>query len=275
MSRRTVGPVRFFDEIDSTNRYLADEARAGAPSGLVAVAQFQTAGRGRLERRWEAPPGANLLMSVLLRPTALGTSDGAGTVSPHGLTIAMALAAADACNELAGIDPGLKWPNDLVVSSDLDNLLPDHSKSDSHELKLAGILTEILGGKDGIALVIGIGLNIGWPPPEPPEPEMQGATSISRLIDQPPDTDSVSGVLLDDLDRRVSDLVLEGGAGRQAEEYRRRCVTLGRSVTVEEVSGSIAGNAVGLTEEGHLIVETPSGRREVTAGDVVHLRHRY
>ena len=60
--------VRRFDSIDSTNRYLLDEARAGAPEGVVAVADHQTAGRGRLGRSWEAPPGANLLLSVLLRP---------------------------------------------------------------------------------------------------------------------------------------------------------------------------------------------------------------
>ncbi|MBV8236357.1 MAG: biotin--[acetyl-CoA-carboxylase] ligase, partial [Acidimicrobiia bacterium] len=65
--------VRRFDELDSTNRYLIDEARAGAPEGVVAVADRQTAGRGRLDRSWEAPPGSALLLSVLLRPDLLPT----------------------------------------------------------------------------------------------------------------------------------------------------------------------------------------------------------
>jgi BirA family transcriptional regulator, biotin operon repressor / biotin---[acetyl-CoA-carboxylase] ligase len=60
--------IRRFDTIDSTNRYLVEEARAGAPEGVVVVAAHQTAGRGRLGRRWEAPAGTNLLLSVLLRP---------------------------------------------------------------------------------------------------------------------------------------------------------------------------------------------------------------
>src|ERR1700686_1291505 len=77
--------VRRFAELDSTNRYLLDEARAGAAEGLVAMADHQTAGRGRLGRRWEAPPGANLLVSVLLRPTL-------PTEELHLCTVAMALA---------------------------------------------------------------------------------------------------------------------------------------------------------------------------------------
>ena len=57
-----------FDEIDSTNRWVAEQARSGVPAGLVAVADHQTAGRGRLGRTWTAPPGSSLLMSILLRP---------------------------------------------------------------------------------------------------------------------------------------------------------------------------------------------------------------
>src|SRR5579864_9639914 len=79
------GPIRRFAEIDSTNRYVLDEARAGAPEGMVAVGDYQSAGRGRLGRRWEAPSGSNLLMSVLLRPTV--------TVDElHLCTVAVALA---------------------------------------------------------------------------------------------------------------------------------------------------------------------------------------
>ncbi len=81
---QALGPVRRFDEIDSTNRYLADEARAGAAHGLVAVARHQTAGRGRLGRRWEAPPGTNLLVSILLRPSDLRPSREASVPRPSG-----------------------------------------------------------------------------------------------------------------------------------------------------------------------------------------------
>src|SRR5213078_4741069 len=111
--------VRRHAELDSTNRLAADLARAGAPEGVVVVADHQTAGRGRLGRTWVAPPGSSVLMSVVLRPT----------VAPerrHVVTLALALAARDACVEVTGVMPDLKWPNDLLVT----------------ERKLAGILAE-------------------------------------------------------------------------------------------------------------------------------------
>ena len=92
--------VRPFAEIDSTNTYVRSEARLGAPEGLVAVAEHQTAGRGRLDRRWESPPGSSLLMSVLFRPV----------IDPgelHLCTAAVALAAVQACREVAGVDPSV------------------------------------------------------------------------------------------------------------------------------------------------------------------------
>src|SRR6185437_4492198 len=92
--------VRRFAEIDSTNRYVLDEARQGAPAGLVAVADHQTAGRGRFDRRWEAPPGSSLLVSVLVRPAAPG--DGS-----HQVVMAVALALAQAVDDVAGVTPEL------------------------------------------------------------------------------------------------------------------------------------------------------------------------
>src|SRR2546423_7667400 len=104
----TFADVRRFAELDSTNRHALELARQGVPEGLVVVADHQTAGRGRLGRSWEAPPGSSLLMSMLLRPS----------LAPerlHLTTVAVALAAADACEEEAGFRPALKRPNDLVV----------------------------------------------------------------------------------------------------------------------------------------------------------------
>ena len=111
--------VRRHADLDSTNRQAADLARAGAPEGVVVVADHQTAGRGRLGRVWDAPPGSSLLMTVLLRPAL-------DAARLHLVTMAVALAAADACAEVAGFVPELKWPNDLVVQ----------------DRKLAGILAE-------------------------------------------------------------------------------------------------------------------------------------
>ena len=127
--------VRRFATIDSTNTWVMAAARSGAAEGLVAVADHQTAGRGRLGRVWEAPAGANLLMTVLLRPEA--------GVPLHLALAAVALAGRDAC---APVVPGIKWPNDLV---------------DAADRKLAGVLAETDGAG---AVAVGIGLNVGWAP---------------------------------------------------------------------------------------------------------------
>ena len=125
--------IRWYAEVDSTNRVLADLARAGAPDGVVVGAEHQTAGRGRRGRTWEAPPGASLLVSVLLRP------------APALVTLAAGLAAAGACEAVAGVTVGLKWPNDLMVG----------------EAKVGGILAEAVAG----AAVVGLGVNLAWAPP--------------------------------------------------------------------------------------------------------------
>jgi BirA family biotin operon repressor/biotin-[acetyl-CoA-carboxylase] ligase len=130
--------VRRFETIDSTNTWVLGAAREGAPEGLVAVADHQTAGRGRLGRVWEAPAGANLLLTVLLRPSE---------VSYRSLAV-VALAARDACTAVAGLTPDLKWPNDLVVEG---------------RGKLAGVLAETDGAG---AVAVGIGLNVAWAPPD-------------------------------------------------------------------------------------------------------------
>ena len=123
--------MRWFDVIDSTNRYLLECAAAGAGEGMVAVADEQTAGRGRLGRTWVAPPGSALLVSVLLRPQL-------APERVHLLTLASALALIDA---LPGTDARLKWPNDVVVD----------------DRKLAGILAEANGRG---AIVVGMGVNV-------------------------------------------------------------------------------------------------------------------
>jgi BirA family biotin operon repressor/biotin-[acetyl-CoA-carboxylase] ligase len=132
------GQVSQWSSIDSTNDWLMDQAANGAPEGLVALADHQRAGRGRLGRSWTAPPGSSLLMSVLLRPA----------LEPprfHLLSTALGLAARSACELVGGVAPGLKWPNDLVFG----------------EAKLAGILAET----DGSAVVVGLGLNVSSAPP--------------------------------------------------------------------------------------------------------------
>lgn len=136
--------VRWFAELDSTNRLAAELARAGAADGLVVGADQQTAGRGRRGRTWESRSGSALLVSVLLRP------------APALVTLAAGVAAADACEAVAGVRVELKWPNDLLVGDG----------------KVGGILSEMVGD----AAVVGLGLNLGWAP--------DGAAALGADVDR-------------------------------------------------------------------------------------------
>jgi BirA family biotin operon repressor/biotin-[acetyl-CoA-carboxylase] ligase len=236
--------IHRLEEVDSTNTYVRDRARHGAAAGLVAVADHQTAGRGRLDRRWESPPGANLLASVLLRPDIDGRD-------VHLCAGAVALAGADACREVAGVEPVLKWPNDLLLGG----------------AKLAGVLAEAeFAGSSLTAVVVGIGINVVWP--GPPEAggtcldDVGGATQPMVLLDH----------LLSALEPRCA--LLEESTGRRAlaDEVRRHCGTLGQQVRVTLAGEEITGRASAIDDAGRLVVATTAGPRAVSAGDVVHLR---
>ena len=217
-----------------------DEARAGAPEGLVVVADFQRHGRGRRGRTWEAEPGSSLLVSVLLRP---------GLVSArlHLAVAVVALAAGDACSEVAGFRPALKWPNDLVAED----------AEDAEDAKVAGVLAEV----DGDAVVAGLGLNVAashrWPP---------GAAAVEQLAGRPVDRDALLAAFLHSLDARYGDWP------GVASSYRQACDTLGRTVQVDLGDEVFVGTAADVSDEGHLLVDVGACLRTVAAGDVVHLR---
>jgi BirA family transcriptional regulator, biotin operon repressor / biotin---[acetyl-CoA-carboxylase] ligase len=239
--------VHRLDEVGSTNTYVLDRARLGAPAGLVAVADHQTAGRGRLDRRWESPPGANLLASILLRP-------GCDGVDVHLCAGAVALAGADACREAAGVEPVLKWPNDLLLDG----------------AKLAGVLAEAqFAGPSLTAVVVGIGINVAWP-----GPAEAGGTCLDDAggSAQPVDRQVLLDLLLGALGSRLALLEEAVGRGILADEVRRRCATIGQEVRVILSGEELTGRAAAIDDAGHLVVETASGPRTVSAGDVVHLR---
>ena len=238
--------IRHFEEIDSTNTYLMNEARHGAADGLVVVADHQSAGRGRLDRTWEAPPGASLLASILFRVT----------LPPERLylaTAAVAVAAHAACWDVAKVDVELKWPNDLLVGN----------------AKLAGILAEVLPDASGesFAVVVGIGLNLTWPGP----PGVNG-TSILEVSGTHVGRDQFLEAFLTQLGERKVQLHDDAGHLEIQREFLKRLSTIGQEVSVELATETIVGTAVGLTDHGFLIIESDTGVRELSAGDVIHLR---
>lgn len=264
-----VEPVRLA-EVDSTNRYAADAARAGAPEGLVVLADLQTAGRGRRGRRWSAPAASAVLCSFLFRPRL-----DAGDL--HLLPTLVGLAARRAClGAASGLDISLKWPNDLLVG----------------ERKLAGILSEVVPGAPaaelGPAVVVGVGINVTWPAAggggevgEVGEGfDIQTATSLAAESDgRQVDREAVATELVAAVNALYGGL-FAGAAGRPSRracmrlmsEYRSACSTIGSRVRVELIDEKFEGTALDVTDEGTLLVATRACVRTVDAGDVVHVR---
>lgn len=249
--------IRWVPETGSTNADLLAAAAAGAAEGLVLVADHQTAGRGRLDRSWVAPPGSSLLVSVLLRPT----------IAPDALfllTAAAGVASAEAAETVAGVRVGLKWPNDLVA---VGPPLADR--------KLSGVLAEssVTDGEVR-AVVVGMGLNVNWPA-ELPEDLAATATSLDHLAGHPVDREALLVAWLRRLDHWIG-AIEAGPDGRRSlvDQLRERSATLGRAVRVELASGVVEGEAVAIDEDGHLQVATAGSAEPlvVAVGDIVHLR---
>jgi BirA family biotin operon repressor/biotin-[acetyl-CoA-carboxylase] ligase len=226
--------VGFVDVVDSTNRAVLDRARAGEPEGVVLAADLQTAGRGRLDRTWEAEAGSGLLVSVLLRPVDLPPSRW------YLVTAGAALAARDACVEVAGSRPEIKWPNDLLVA----------------DRKLAGILAEVAAG----AVVVGMGMNVHSAP--------GGAACLDDAAGHRVGRTALMVAWLKALDRLARDW--DGVTAR----YQSECATVGRDVVVDQADGSrLWGRAEGIDEDGRLLVRGPDGvLKPLSVGDVTHVR---
>ncbi|TDC48485.1 biotin--[acetyl-CoA-carboxylase] ligase [Jiangella ureilytica] len=240
----------------STNADVAAAARDGAAEGYAVVAQHQSAGRGRLDRRWEAPPGTALAMSFLLRP------DDVPVARWPWLPLLAGVAVVEAVRLAAGVDAVLKWPNDVLLDGG----------------KLAGILTERVDTPAGPAAVVGIGLNVAQTADQLPP----GGVSMGVVTGEfEQDTDAVVlDAVGDRLAARYEGWRAAGGdplASGLAEDYTRRCDTLGRDVRAELPGGdAVEGLATGIDDSGRLLIATAAAGDPVAvgAGDVVHLRPR-
>ncbi len=241
--------VRWFAELGSTNTWLLEAAAAGCAEGTVVVADRQLAGRGRLGRVWTSEPGSGLLTSILFRP-ALGASE------LFSVAAAVTLSALDAVEAVAGVRAGANWPTDLVVD----------------DAKLTGVLSETSGvGSGRPAVVVGIGINVGWPMPGP-DAEALGATCLEGLSGRHIDRRELLEQMLDALAPRRPLLEEAEGRASLVRDLAGRTVTIGRAVRVELADASFSGIATELDDTGRLIVEGAAGRRVVSVGDVVHLR---
>src|SRR5487761_2022386 len=234
--------IEHFDEIDSTNTWVGAQALEGAAEGLVALAAFQSRGRGRRDRRWEAPAGSALLCSVLLRP-AVDLDD-----VQLGVAV-MALALRAALDRAAGLHADLKWPNDLLVG----------------KATVAGLLSEVVATDEGVALVVGLGVNLTSHP-------LTSSTSVRDASGVTLSARELLDTVLEEAGRRRA--LLDSAAGRDTlrAEYEGALATLGQRVRVSVVGADHIGHARRVDSAGRLVVEVDGVERTFSAGDVVHLR---
>jgi BirA family biotin operon repressor/biotin-[acetyl-CoA-carboxylase] ligase len=238
----------------STNDRCAQQARAGAPEGLLVVADSQTGGRGRMGRTWFSPAGQNLYFSLLLRPPVP-----APRLPPLTLIAGAAIGGVLAQVLAGSAHPRLKWPNDVEV--DVDGGPPR---------KLAGVLTEMATEREQIRhVVLGIGINVN----QPSFPaELEGrATSLALLSGRAHDRTRLLAALLDALEPAYDQALRDGGADGLARW--RTLAQLPRPCRVSRPQGDpLVGTAVDVDTEGALLVRDGAGHlQRVLSGELIPL----
>lgn len=230
------GPIAWhpsvFRETASTNDIADEAARAGAAEGFAVFAESQNRGRGRLNRRWESPPGRGLWFSALLRPPWKATEAGR-------LTAIAAVAVAETIEVMTGLESAIKWPNDVWLGG----------------RKVAGILTELRCTADRICYaVVGIGINVLQRPEDFPPELRTTATSIAIECDRPPHRADVAAGVLDRLANGC-----HGPFGPIRDRWIARCLTLGRTVEISSEGRAVRGFAESISAEGALMVRGIQG----------------
>ena len=219
----------------STQDVVRTAAWAGVPEGFCCVAGEQTAGRGRSGRAWVAPPDSALLTSLLLRRQG---------VVAAAIPLVAGLAVADAVCGLTGVDCRLKWPNDVLAGTG----------------KLAGILGEVEPG-GGIVLGVGLNLTVAAFPPDVP------GVSLDRVAGGVWGWDAVLAAFLAELGSRLRQ-VEAGGVRSLRDDWTARAAGLGGPVRAEVGGAVVEGTALGIEDDGALLVATDRGRVRLVAGEV-------
>ena len=228
-----LGEPRIDVETCESTQALLD---ASMTEGAIAVADHQSAGRGRLGRSWEAPPGTSLLCSVLLKPPP--------ERDPRELSLVAGVAVADALEMTIGLSVQIKWPNDVML----------------RRRKVAGILAELREG----AVVLGIGINVNQTRVDLPE----GAGSLRTLTGREYDREQLLTQVLEDLGRRYAAWVA-GGLDAVYEGLGARDFLRGRRVTVDGTSGTV----VKIARDGRLEIATGDHQIDtIESGEVTYER---
>ena len=238
--------IRVFEQTTSTNDVIEKLARDGVKEGVAVFAESQTKGRGRLGRKWISPTHKGLWFSLLLRPNLRPQE-------ATQLTVASATALRRAIHSETGLNPEIKWPNDILVRG----------------RKVAGILTEMSAELDRIQqIILGIGVNVNTSASEF-QPELRKlATSLKIESGKAISRADLATAILYELDCDYA-RVCAGGFTALADEWEAHCTTIGRNVTIQIGGRRLCGRAESLSDDGALLLRTEHGRLEpITGGDV-------
>ncbi len=233
------------NSLPSTNNTAKELYIHGAPHGTIVMAEEQTAGRGRMARKWISPPNKNILVSILLIPD----------IKPenvYALTLALALSSIDAIKRLCGFSAMIKWPNDIYLNNK----------------KLAGILTEFsIRGERPAYVILGMGMNVNWCPSEE-SGMLFTSTSLAKEAGVQVSRNSLIAEILKRFEHIYNDITVE-----RMDEFNRRCNSLslltGKMVSVDTGDDIVCGKVVGLDYDGGLILNTGHGKdKKILNGDV-------
>lgn len=223
--------IRYYKEVASTN--IEAKNTPDAKNGTLFTADAQTAGRGRLGRGWASPPGCGIWMSLLLTPD----------IAPERIPEITLVAGMAVCRAI-GAPAMIKWPNDIVIGSK----------------KICGILTEYSGGR----VICGIGINVNTR--SFPQELEHIATSLYLETGHETDRAALAAGVMNSFEP-LYDRFLSSGFAVLADEYRSRCVTIGREVTVTGAGDTVRGIASGITPDGGLVIDTDHGQKIITSGE--------
>lgn len=242
--------ILYFDTIDSTNTHCKALAQQGAPQGTVVIAGHQTGGRGRMGRTFQSPAGLGVYLSVILRPQCTP-----GELM-H-LTCAAGVAMCEAVSHTAGFRPGIKWTNDLVFQ----------------KRKLGGILTELVTTPQGLAAIVGIGINCNQEMSDF-APDIQSfAGSLAMVTGQKVSPAALAAAMIIDLKDMDEHLLAEKAT--IMDRYRQNCITVGQEVSLVRGDTHRRGYAFGIDENGALLVRWPDGQEEAVSSGEISVRGMY
>ncbi|MBR4015975.1 MAG: biotin--[Anaerotignum sp.] len=241
-------PLYFYPETDTTNHRIRELALEGAPEGTLAVAEKQTAGRGRLGRHWEAPAGTGIWMSLLLRPNIVPAEASV-------LTLLAGIALTEAVQDVTGLSPAIKWPNDILLNGK----------------KLAGILTEMDCEMSQVHFIVsGMGINVNTA--EFPEELRDIATSLYLESGRTFSRRQLLQRVLECFEGLYHEFLQAGSFSPFLERYRAKCLNLGKEVRVIGRETFLA-TALDITPSGELVVKRQdTGKEEIIFSGEVSIR---